>query len=169
MKMPKQPFFPVELPPDIFGLPTPTVIGLACETDEQARARTERVRTGVAAAFEAAVVHLGEDQARSLFKEVVRRTKRGAGTHFESDRDFRLLRAADDAKETGKSIAALSRELFSTGLKLGATPQAIETQIRKLLRERAKRNHTRAVEARRWRMATKNEAPTILGAAVSEK
>ncbi len=168
MKMPSRPFFPHELPADIFGLHRPTILELACETEEEVRARSERVRAGVASAFEAAVDHLGEERARSLFKSVIRRTKRGAGTHFDTDRNHRLLNEADAAREAGKSIAALARELFSTGLKLGASPQAIETQIRKLQRERATRARASAVMARRLRMATRNEPRSLASTALED-
>ncbi len=42
MKMPRRPFYPVELPPDIFGLHRPSLLGSACESEAD---RLNRVAT----------------------------------------------------------------------------------------------------------------------------
>jgi hypothetical protein len=80
------------------------------------------------------------------------------------DRDARLLKEYDAAAQKRESIAALARRLrAANGLKLGNTPGAITTQIRKLLKERKKRERAAAFEARRWRMATRNEKSLLSG------
>jgi hypothetical protein len=80
-----------------------------------------------------------------------------------ADRDNRLLREYD-ASQNGESISALSRRLHSEdpGRKLGSTEGALAAQIRKLRDERVRRQRAAAIEARRWRMATRNEPPTLL-------
>jgi hypothetical protein len=163
MKMPRRPFYPpMKLPPDIFGLQRPTLLNF--ESDEETRKRVAVVEQGVLAAFSAAVDHLGEDEARRLFRHVVRRPKRGPGKDLAADRDSRLLREYDAASRRGETIAALSRRLHAedTARKLGATEGALAAQIRKLRDERQKRQRAAAREARRWRMATRNEMPTLL-------
>lgn len=169
MRMPSRPFYPVALPPDIFGLERPSLLGQACESEAETQKRIATVERGVATAFEAAIQHLGDAEARRLFARVVRRTERGPGVCFAPDRDTRLLEEFDAAAQTGESIAALARRLHAEGTKLGATEGAIATQIRKLRDERKARERAAAVQARRWRMATRREAPTLLSADESEK
>jgi len=168
MKMPRRPFYPVALPPDIFGLRRLTLLERACESEAETRKRMATVEEGVAAAFKAAVRHLGEHEARRLFARVTRRPKRGQGKMLAPDRDARLLREYDAAVQTGETVAALARRLRSKGRELGDTEGAIETQVRKLIRERKLRERAAAVEARRWRMATRGMT-TLLSAAKSEK
>jgi hypothetical protein len=118
------------------------------------------VQAGVIAAFKAAVHHLGEDAARELFSSVLRRPKRGRGKALAADRDARLLKEYDAAPES-ESIASIARRLRAEGTQLGNTVAAIATQIRKLVDERKERDRRARVEARRWRMATRNEPPTL--------
>jgi hypothetical protein len=95
MKMPRRPFYPVALPPDIFGLGH---LGLlSFETEAETRKRITTVQKGVEDAFKAAVHHLGEEKARRLFARVLRRPKRGQGKLLAPDRDARLLREYDAA------------------------------------------------------------------------
>jgi hypothetical protein len=54
-------------------------------------------------------------------------------------------------------------------MELGNTPGAVETQIRKLLKERKLRERAVAFEARRWRMAMHGEPPGLLAGSTSEK
>ncbi len=82
------------------------------------------------------------------FARILRRPKRGQGKMLAPDRNARLLKEYDAATQKGEAVAALGREL-------GNTAGAIETQIRKLVKEREKRERAAAVEARRWRMATR--------------
>lgn len=166
MRMPRRPFYPVALPPDLFGLhPLPSLF----ETDDERRKRVAIVTQGVADAFKAAVRHLGEDEARRLFTQATRRRKRGQNKTFAPDRDARLLAEHDAAQQTGEPIAAVARRLRAEGTKLGDTAGAIAAQIRKLVRQREKRERAAAIEARRWRMATRGGTPGLLSAARSEK
>jgi hypothetical protein len=131
--------------------------------------RIATVEDGVIAAFKAAVRHLGEEEARRLFKRVMRRPKRGQGKVLAPDRDARLLEEYDAAVREGETVAALAKRLrVAAGIELGNTAGAIEAQIRKLVREREKRRRAAAFEARRWRMATRGET-SILSSAKSEK
>jgi len=131
MKMPRRPFYPpVALPPDIFGLHD---LSLLCESEADTKKRIATVEEGVIAAFKAAVRHLGEEEARRLFKRVMRRPKRGQGKVFAPDRDARLLEECDAAVPEGETVAALAKRLHAAaGIELGNTAGAIETQIRKL-------------------------------------
>lgn len=168
MKIPRRPFYPVPLPPDLFGLyPLPSLL----ETDDERRTRIAAVVKGVGVAFDAAVKHLGEDEARLLFARVVRRHRRGRGQGrvFAPDRDARLLEEYDAAIRRGDTnISAIARRLRAEGTKLGNTAGAIAAQIRKLRDERKDRERAAAREARRWRMATRGET-TLLSAARNAK
>jgi hypothetical protein len=167
MKMPTRPWYPpIKSRPDIFGLYHKTIIHLAAETPAERAQREAKVGAGVAAAFEAAIRYLGEDKARALFAKVLRRPKRGQGKAHAQDRDIRLLRAYDEAAGR-ESIAAIARRLRKEGPQLGSTEGAIAAQIRKLVAARKKQNYRLRVEARRWRMALRNEPPTIAGMAIS--
>jgi hypothetical protein len=167
MKMPKRPWYPlVSDRPDIFGLQHITILGAACETDTAREKRFARVEAGVTAAFRAAIHHLGEDEARALFNRVMRRPKRGRGKVLALDRDARLLKAYDTALE-GDSIAAIARRLRSEGVDLGNTAGAIARHVRKLVEERKEKERRARVEARRWRMAMRNEPPTLASGAVA--
>jgi hypothetical protein len=169
MKMPRRPFYPVAPPPDIFGLRAPGLLNL--ETEAETRTRITTVEKGVEATFKAAVDHLGEEEARRLFSRVLRRRpKRGLGKMLAPDRDTRLLREYDAAALKGESVAALARRLrTATGMELGNTPGAIETQIRKLRKERKEDQRAAALEARRWRMAMHGESAGLLSVSRSEK
>lgn len=168
MKMPSRPWLPpVEPLTDIFGLRHVTILGAACESTTEHQRRVAKVKAGVMAALQAAVHHLGEEAARELFNRVLRRPKRGAGKAIAANRDAILLSAFDAAPD--KSTMSIARQLHAESKRLGNTPEAIATQIRKLVRERDKQKRKARVEARRWRMATRNEPPTILGAAVAAR
>lgn len=129
MKMPRRPFYPVKLPPDIFGLQRPTILEQACETKEETQKRVAAVEHGVGDAFKAAIWHLGDVEARRLFKHVMRHTKRGRGKMLAQDRDDRLLKEYDAAVQKGESIAAVARRLRAEDTKLGATNGAIAAQF----------------------------------------
>jgi hypothetical protein len=162
MKMPRRPWYPPMKPkPDIFGLYHLTILGAACEKPAERTKRVARVKDGVRAAFKAACHHLGEEEARELFASVLRQGKRGRGTALAADRDERLLRAYDEAGDD-ESIASISRRLWTQGRDLGSTPEAIARQIGVLVKARDQRNYRARVEARRWRMALRNEPPTLL-------
>lgn len=168
MKMPRRPFYPVALPLDIFGLRQVGI--LTFESEAEMRKRIVTVEQGVEAAFKAAVRHLGEEEARRHFERVLRRPKRGQGKTLAPDRNAVLLKEYDAAVRKGESVAALARRLrAAAGIKLGNTEGAIATQIRKLVKERRQRERAAAVEARRWRMATREETGLLLTAARSEK
>ena len=168
MKMPRRPFYPVPLPPDIFGLRRPGILNL--ESEAETRERIATVETGVETAFKAAIDHLGEEEARRLFARVLRRPRRGQGKMLAPDRDARLLKEYDAAAPKGERVAALARRLHAAvGMELGNTPGAIETQIRKLVKERRQRERAAAFEARRWRMATRGEQPSLLSVSRDEK
>jgi len=170
MKMPRRTFFPIyKQPKDIFGLQHVTLLGQAGETDAERRRRIAKVEAGVADAFKAAVHHLGEDEARQLFLRVMRRPKRGPGKTIARDRDHRLLKAYDEAVANGESIASLAKRLHGEGQRLGATEGAISAQIRKLRDERNQRARAAAVQSRWWRMATRNEPPTLLSEFMRKK
>jgi hypothetical protein len=168
MKMPSRPFYPVELPPDIFGLRPPSILGKACESKAETAQRIATVEKGVMDAFKAAVGHLGENEARLLFARVMRRPKRGPGKLLAPDRDARLLEEYDAAIQKGETVTALARRLRADGITLGNTEGAIATQIRKLVQERKKRKRATAFESRRWRMATRGEI-SLLSVATSKK
>jgi hypothetical protein len=169
MKMPRRPFYPVEMPPDIFGLPYLSLFHRACEDEPAKQRRLTTVEKKVLATFEAAKDHLGEEAARRLFIHVTRRSKRGQNKLFAPDRDARLLKEYDALKD-GEPIASLARRLRHTyGTELGSTAAAIAAQVRKLVKERTIRDRKGALEARRWRMALSKEKPTLLSMAVSEK
>jgi hypothetical protein len=167
--MPARPFFPGQLgamKPDIFGLHTQSLLSVAGETEGERKARVDTVKTGIRAAFNAAVDHLGEEQARKLFQDVLRKPRqRGASKHLAADRDQRLL-AAYDERPHGETVAALARRLheMKDAKKLGQSAEAIETQIGQLVKTRTKERRTKAREERRWRMAMRNEPPTLLEA-----
>jgi hypothetical protein len=170
MKMPRRYFFPPIKPhPDIFGLPHMSLLGAAFESEDERSQRIAKVEAGVRAAFKATVIHLGEDQARQLFCEVVRKPKRGRGSALAEDRDYRLLESYDQAARTGESVAAIARRLRASGADLGNTEVAIAAQIRKLVKERDARRRVAAVEARYWRMAMRREPPTLLSETLSKK
>jgi hypothetical protein len=172
MKMPRRPFFPGTLKPrpDIFGLHHLTILGAACECEADRKKRFATVEAGVLAAFKAAMSHLGEDQARVLFQRVLRRPKRGNSKTVAPNRDAILMKARDAAVENGESVAALSKRLHATyGIKLGNSAQAIQTQIRKLVRERDTRDREAKKQARFWRMATRGEAKTLAHGILIEK
>jgi hypothetical protein len=80
-----------------------------------------------------------------------------------------LLQEYDASIQTGESMAALARRLRAGGRELGDTAGAIQTQIRKLVKERKKRQSDAAFEARRCRMAMRNEPPSLFSLAKSEK
>jgi hypothetical protein len=167
MKMPGRPWYPPMTPrPDIFGLHPMTLIDLACETLAERAQREAKVEASVTAVFKAAIRHLGKDEARVLFAKVLRRPKRGRGRALAPDQDVRLLRAYDKASEV-ESIAAMARRLRKKGPELGHTEGAIAAQIRKLVAARKERDYRAKVDARRWRMALRNEPPTLLEMAVS--
>jgi len=170
MKMPRRPFFPpVNQPPDIFGLHTLTLVGQACETATERAQRVAKVEAGVHAAFRAAISHLGEAEARELFRSALQKPKRGVGKALAPDRDQRLLTAYDE-RQSGETIAALARRLHAeVGKELGNTPKAIETQIGQLAKAREKRRRAAAVQKRLWRMAMRHEPPTILGEIARKK
>jgi hypothetical protein len=170
MKMPQRPFYPsIHQAPDIFGLHSPSLLGRAFESKADTQNRVAKVEKGVEDAFKAAVKHLGEEEARQLFRRVIRKRKRGLGKTLAPDRDARLLQEYDASIQIGESTAALARRLRPEGRELGDTADAIQTQIRKLVKERKKRQRDAAFETRRWRMATRNEPPSFLSAAKSEK
>lgn len=172
MKMPRRPFFPGTLKPraDIFGLHHMTLLGEACESEADRKKRFATVESGVLAAYKAAVAQLGEDRARELFQRVLRRPKRGNSKSIAPDRDAILIKARDAAFKNGESIAALSKRLHTAhGVKLGNSPEAIQTQIRKLVSERKAREHEAKKQARFWRMATRGEKPTLLSGLMREK
>jgi hypothetical protein len=138
MKMPRCPFYPVALPPDIFGLHNLSFLEQACESAEDTKKRIATVEEGVIAAFKVAVRHLGEEEARRLFKRGMQRPKRGQGKVLAPDRDARLLKEYDAAAQDGETVAALARRLRAAGTELGNTAGAIAAQIRKLVKERGK-------------------------------
>jgi hypothetical protein len=170
MKMPRhRPWFPpIRSRPDIFGLRHVTLAEGVCD-DEELRRRFAKVEAGVKAAFAAAVNHLGEDAARELFNRVLRRPKRGRGKAHARDRDHRLLKAYD-AGSGRESVASIARRLHKEDKTLGSTPGAVATQMRQLIAEREEREHRARVQARFWRMATRNEPPTLAaGGGLREK
>jgi len=98
---------------------------------------------------------------------VLQRPNRGRGKSLADDRDTLLLKTYDEAP--GESIASIARRLRAQGTHLGNTTAAIATQIRKLVKEREERQRRARVEARRWRMATRNEPPSFLSSAISSR
>jgi len=84
------------------------------------------------------------------------RPKRGPGKTLAPDRKWRLLKEYD-ARPEGESVAALAKRLRAEGTKLGATQDAIEFAIREAVKDRKQRERAAAIEARRWRMATRGE------------
>jgi hypothetical protein len=105
MKMPRRPWYPpVEL--DIFGLHQVSFLGIAAESNTERQRRVARVEAGVLSAFEAAVHHLGEHEARKVFNRVLQRPKRGRGKALAPDRDIILLRAYDEAP--GETLLVVS-------------------------------------------------------------
>jgi hypothetical protein len=168
MKMPSRQFYPpIEIPPDIFGLKRLSLLSSETETERATRVAT--VERGVAAAFKAVVEHLGEDAARQLFASLLRRPKRGPGKALAPDRDARLLIEHDAAAQAGETVAALARRLHKSGPKLGNTPEAIATQIRRLVKKRKERDRAAAVQARQRRMATRGETSLLSQAPTGDK
>jgi hypothetical protein len=154
---------------DIFGLHYVTLLGAACESDAERARRFAKVEAGVTAAFKAAVHHVGDDGARQLFRKALRRPKRGRGVALAFDRDRRLLAAYDEAVKNGETVAALARRLRAPGIELGNTPAAIAAHIRRLVKGRKQRARAAAIEARRWRMAMRNDPPTIASGRSNDK
>jgi hypothetical protein len=166
MKMPRRDYYPQSLPKVCFGLdPVPSLL----ESQEETLKRVATVKKGIEDAYVCAVAHLGEDEAIRQFRSVSRRRTRGKGKSHAIDRDLRLLRAYDEAKQRGEHIAALARRLHLRKLKLGNTPEAIAAQIRKLVKERTAHKKAAATELRRQRMAMRHEPPTLLESVSSEK
>jgi hypothetical protein len=89
MRMPGRRFFPflTKLPPDIFGLERLTLLSEACLTDDERQARRMTIRDHLEKAFKDAYRQLGEEAARALFVEVMRKPKRGAMRTLAPDRD----------------------------------------------------------------------------------
>jgi hypothetical protein len=170
MRMPRRPWYPpVKGQPDIFGLQYMTLLGAACESAAERGKRFAKVEAGVSAAFEAAVHHLGDEYARGLFQKALRRPKRGPGRALAIDRDRRLLVAYDEAANNGESVASIARRLRVTDIKLGNTAAAIAAHIRRLVKAREHRERAAGFEARRWRMAMRNEPPTFISARSRDK
>jgi hypothetical protein len=170
MKMPSRPWFPPMNPQqDIFGLHYVTLLGAACESEAERARRFAKVEAGVTAAFKAAVHHVGDDGARQLFRKALRRPKRGRGVALAFDRDRRLLVAYDEAVKNGETVAALARRLRAPGIELGNTPVAIAAHIRRLVKDRKQRARAATIEARRWRMAMRNDPPTIASGRHNDK
>jgi hypothetical protein len=163
MKMPTRRWFtPVNQRPDIFGLHYVTIAGAACEGDVERAKRFAKVEAGITGAFKAAVHHVGDERARQLFRKALRRPKRGPGRALAADRDRRLLAAYDAAVKDGETIASIGRRLHTRhGIELGNTPAAIEAHIRRLVKVRKQSERAAAFEARRRRMAMRNEPPTL--------
>ena len=150
---------------DCFGLRPP----LIAESEDDTRSRVALVKKGVADAFAAAVRHLGDEEARELFASVARRQKRGKGKSLASDRDTQLLAAVESAQRVGETIPALAKRLHvERNRELGNSPQAIETQIRKLLKERSAKKRTAKLEAQRWRQMSP-PSPTIVSGVREKK
>jgi hypothetical protein len=77
MKMPSRPYFPPTEPVrDIFGLTRLSLLCEGLESDAERASRVATVEKGVQDAFQAAIDHLGEQEARKLFAKVTRRPKR---------------------------------------------------------------------------------------------
>jgi hypothetical protein len=68
MKMPRRPFYPIALPPDIFGLRHPGL--LSFESEAETRKRIAAVEKGVQAAFKAAIDHSGEKEGAATLLRV---------------------------------------------------------------------------------------------------
>lgn len=164
MKMPSHPIFPSINPQaDIFGLPYLTVLEEACESEKERQRRIDTIERIVGETFKAAVTQLGENDARDTFRRVLRRPKRGLGTALDQNRDVVLLAAHAEAKAGGIKTTELARRLFKThGKTLGNTAKAIETQIRKVVKEQRKRDQLAARCHRYQRMATRNIPPSLL-------
>lgn len=156
---------PVRQMLDCFGLRPP----LIAESEDDTRSRVALVKKGVADAFAAAVRHLGDEEARELFASVARRRKRGKGKSLASDRDTQLLAALESAQRIGETIPALAKRLHvERKRELGNSPEAIETQIRKLLKERSAKKRTAELEAQRWRQMSP-PSPTIVSRVLDKK
>jgi hypothetical protein len=167
MKLPHRPWYPpTENARDIFDLVTPSLLGEVVESTSARAARFAKVEQGVSDAFRAAANHLGEEEARRLFRKTTRKPKRGPGGAINPERDRILLRAYDE-RPADQSLAAVARLLekwaIETGIRLGSNADAIAAHLRKLLAERARRQRAAAVEARRLRMAMRNDPPSLLG------
>lgn len=164
MKMPGRRFFPLSTnpPPDIFGLERLTLLSEACLTDDERQARRATIRDHLEKAFKDARRQLGEDDARSLFGEVMRKPKRGAMKTLAADRDYQLLRAYD-AREDGETVKTLAERLYADGKgkALGQSADAIRRQIFAVVEQRRKRERESAVRARYQRMAARNDPPTL--------
>jgi hypothetical protein len=134
------PLVPVPLPSvDRFGLRIPRgLLDLLTGTDRDAVGKL------VTEVFAAAALRLGEEEARRLFKKLSRRPRRGRGPNknHRPDRDTKLLDVYDQAVLSGGlTIPELSTILHDRWKsQFGATPLAIEKQIRRLIETRKRRD-----------------------------
>jgi hypothetical protein len=170
MKMPERRYFPMDMPPDMFGLHSLTLLGEACLTEAERRERVAKIEARVTETFNAAVRQLGEDEARRLFHRASRKRKRGAAKVLAPDRDHQLL-IAYDSREPGETVIALATRLYAEckGVELGNSARAIVRQIQRVVKARQDRRHKAALDSRYMRMATRHEPPTLLGMALRAK
>jgi len=96
------------------------MLGAACESATDRKQRIGKVEAGVIAAFKAAVHHLGDDDARKLFNQVLQRPKRGRGKSLAADRDTLLLKTYDEApaRVLHRLLAVFARKARSLVIRL---------------------------------------------------
>jgi hypothetical protein len=108
--------------------------------------------------FELAIVSVGKSDARRIFTDAARRTGegkyrgRGAGKHHAPNRDARMLMLYDHGRNKGVPkrywVPIAAEFLYQEDrTAYGATVQAIERKIRRLVRERDARQQ--AAQARK--------------------
>lgn len=124
--------------PKIIGLPL-NPLESRNETLSARKARLAALDALVRRVFLLSKFHLGEDNARKLFKRTAQLKK---GKHADADKDFKLLRLWDAllANNPHMKKAApglIARKLYKTyGNEFGASAQAIERKIRRELNKR---------------------------------
>jgi hypothetical protein len=144
-------------------LPAPNLLGLGFR-EEDNDALAVSLPDFLSAVYEHAVFILGEDEAKALFVRTVtkKRGERGPGRQLAANRDAILLqeygryrRVVVRARLSSRTAARIPR-LVAEDLhracpgRFGSTPEAIEKQIRRLLRKRQKPlNNNSTAEASR--------------------
>jgi hypothetical protein len=159
----------MDMPPDMFGLHSLTLVGEACLTEAERRERVAIIEARVSETFKAAVRQLGEDEARKLFHRASRKRKRGATKLLAPDRDHQLL-IAYDSREPGETVMALATRLHAKSKRaLGNSASAIVRQIQRVVKAREDRRRGAALDSRYMRMATRHEPPPLAEIALDAK
>jgi hypothetical protein len=128
---------------DEFGIPYRRGTVLTPETEDERAQREAAARNLIGRVFKAAVLHLGEDEARRVWQKVAQKKRGARPGSRNAERDRRLLAIHDEvaSRGGGQPPASLLRkisEVADTEVpgEYGASAQAVEKQLRRLLARR---------------------------------